>query len=105
MNCTTGDIAIIIRDNDFPSNIGAFVKVEGPSDPDAFPGQVAWACQPATPIWSFEWDETLEDWSKTRASCDLEQTNIPDADLKAIRGLLPDKKVETAVKKEDRIHV
>lgn len=103
-NCEIGDLAVIIRDEDFPANIGAFVKVISLPDPDAYPGQPAWLVQPATPIWSFEWDAEKSEWPKTRASCDVRETNIPDADLKPIRGLTPDEKTETEETKEDLIN-
>lgn len=84
MNCKPGDLAVIVRDKDFPQNVGAFVEVlraMNSNDIRNFPecGPCEWVVKPLTPIWGFDSDD---DSSAVR---DTNETTGDDFSLRPIR--------------------
>jgi hypothetical protein len=85
MRCKAGDLAIVIKDEDFPQNVGLIVKVIGAPNADEYPNHTIehqdWECESSAPIWG--WDDA----EKTMASVGAGIIAIPDDELQPLRGL------------------
>lgn len=84
MNCKPGDLAVVVRDKDFPQNNGIFVTVLGLPRQENYEHQIElddWEVQPSAPVWG--WDNV----EKTQASIGDDPLVFKDCELQPVRGI------------------